>query len=325
MKRIILYVLISLVVCIINTAFAQSGLKMFTSGYVRDKDTNKPIVGAEVVLINENNDEIFRGLSNEQGFYEIGFLGPGEYHFSIGPVEGSGIFIGVAGENSMDYYKLKIVEGKNVFLNFFLGKSDHIYFKREDTKAGIINFTMAYADIDIEAGLIKDTMESSQNQFNFYYFIGEEWIDDIFPGDGHYYYSFKGKYEAMDQKCDKGFCNYKAIGVLYGIVYMHTDDWYKDKNPTYPSDNLKCLINCLRIHENIHKDDSIRIGQEFLDTEVVKKSGMDPCCKNSDCLKKIIIHLERWKKLCNDFMRENGPSEMNAKEAQKKCEDENKC
>ena len=72
-----------------NTAFAQSGLKMFTAGYVKDKDTNKPIVGAEVVLINEKNDEIFRGLSNEQGFYEIGFLEPGEYHFSIGPEEGS--------------------------------------------------------------------------------------------------------------------------------------------------------------------------------------------------------------------------------------------
>jgi hypothetical protein len=323
MRRVIFCVLIFLVVCIIgiNIAYAQSGLKMFTSGYVRDKDTNKPIVGAEVVLINENTDEIFHGLSDEHGFYEIGFLEPGEYHFSIGPEEGSGIFIGVAGENSMDSYKLKIVEGKNAFLNFFLGKSDHIYFNREDTKAGIINFTMAYTDIDAEFTNKSDTFvhDTSQNetpnQFTFSYYIRNEWIYDLFNGDGKYYFQYEGKYHA---KCTNRLCYYEARGFLVGQIWMHTTEWYKQKRPN--DDKLECFIGCLRDHENLHKEDSITIGRDLFRREVIDKSKLDICCKHKDCGDNIIKYLEKWKELCYDYMREGGPSEQRAIQAQNSCD-----
>lgn len=317
MRSLIFKILISLAVCIIsiNNAFAQSGLKMFTSGYVRDKDTIIPIVGAEVVLINEKNDEIFRGLSNEKGFYEIGFLEPGEYQFSIGPVEGSGIFIGVAGENSMDYYKLQIVEGKNVFLNFFLGKSDHIYFKREDTKAGIINFTMAYADIDAETFFHDTSQNETLNQFNFLCAIKNERISDSFTEDGKYDYLYTYRYYA---ECKNRLCYYEARGFLVGQVWMHTTEWYKQKRPN--DDKLECFIECLRLHENIHKDDSIKIGSDLFKREVIDKSKLDTCCKYKDCQSKIIKYLNKWRELCYDYMRKGGPSEQSATQAQNNCD-----
>lgn len=120
--------------------FSQSGLEMSVSGFVRDIDNNAPIPGVEVIIFRlEQNSitDIFKGVSNKNGFYTVRYLETGEYEFYL-YIPGEGL-IYVFRNHSSDQRIMNLIsikDGINTNLDIFLGVDDEEIEYRDDSLDG---------------------------------------------------------------------------------------------------------------------------------------------------------------------------------------------
>lgn len=120
--------------------FAQSGLQMSVSGRFRDINTNIPLPGLEITLVKfkKNNDtevsDIYIATSDKKGFFKIRYLKPGNYMFWIKiPKIGT---IGLIGAGYGKFSEFEIQEGKNIFLDIFLGANYYPSYEKKITHGG---------------------------------------------------------------------------------------------------------------------------------------------------------------------------------------------
>jgi hypothetical protein len=120
--------------------FAQSGLQMSVSGRFRDINTNIPLPDVEIRIVkfkkNSKTDvsDIYTATSDKKGFFKIRYLEPGNYMFWIKiPKIGT---IGLIGDNYGKFSEFEIKEGKNIYLNIFLGANYYPGYEKKITHGG---------------------------------------------------------------------------------------------------------------------------------------------------------------------------------------------
>ena len=120
--------------------FAQIGLQMSVSGRFRDINTNTPLPDVEIRIMkfkkNSKTDvsDIYTVTSDKKGFFKIRYLEPGNYMFLIKiPKIGT---IGMAGAGYGKFSEFEIQEGKNMFLDIFLGANYAPGYEKKITHGG---------------------------------------------------------------------------------------------------------------------------------------------------------------------------------------------
>ena len=313
----------------------QTGLLMSVYGWVKNIETGNSIQGVRISLFKVTKDERYifasEGTSDRNGFYKIKPLEPGLYNFSIETPGGRTVFIGrIAYEGGIkDYYKLEIKEGRNTNLNIFLGESLIPDIKRQELKDGReINFTMIIAKEEEQAvrSLVtsQQVMREGYEEYNglkimqHINIIEDDDIELDALYDWQYEYPKTGGIFCKEKQCifpsPKG--KYRAW------IKRHTLEWFK-KNilPNKSDECVKCLMDCLEVHEKTHHKLAINNGKgivkECWDEFLKKLRQPIPCCEVKDCENKynqFLIELE--------FCIQNGivNTENQANQAQRDCE-----
>jgi hypothetical protein len=126
--------------------FAQSGLEMSVSGLVRDVNSNMPIPGVEINIFKLEKDsisDIFIGTSDKNGFFKIRYLKSGNYIFRI-KLPGIGT-LGATVFEKENFNKFEVQDGRNLYLNIFLGENYIPTFEKNvSLSGGIINIKILY-------------------------------------------------------------------------------------------------------------------------------------------------------------------------------------
>jgi len=331
----------------------QTGLLMSVYGWVKNIETGNSIRRVTISLLKVIEDEKYiftsEGTSDKNGFYKIKYLEPGIYRFSIETPERGTVYIGfiALGGSNEDYYRCEIKAGENKNLNIFLGESRLPDIRREEFQDGRrIDFTMIFNKKEETRTAHKTTVAKSleTKQVNKdedkglkiiqnlnvvpvadNYEIGKEQNLDA---DYKYILGIKVDYTYDGNRCkfSSPECNYE------GFIEIHSFDWIKKKInkeridkelPPLTDDCIKCLYDCLIVHERTHMD---------LATDKVKgcwgkfllKLTLTPVQCEEDCEKLF----EQWKKELDDCIkREFATTEPDAAKAQKECEKncKNKC
>jgi hypothetical protein len=301
--------------------FAQSGLKMSVSGYVRDVNTDIPIPGVEVLLFDmkqANGIKVYSGTSNSVGFYKIRYLAAGEYEFSvINPAIG---FIHIEtitqGGEHINPYSFKIEEGINKILNVYMGEYDYPLIKTSTSlDLTRIDFTMLYVKRQVQSrSAIADASAVIYKECN-----GLTWIfntdvieieDDEYiiyppPKDAVDFGGFAREYQFQKFKaeCKDDLCEYPDFKLIVdSCIVIHKTSFY-EKIFNLPAKCAACYQQCTLNHENAHVNSFFPIACEewinFLD-----KFDTLPCCKNGDCKDQFYEHYGKFIKNINSKVNE---------------------
>jgi hypothetical protein len=275
--KIFKLILLLVIVCS-SKNYSQSGLLMSVGGTVKDIYSNKPLKDIEITLFNYVNGEpkyVFSGKSDGNGYYKIDYLESGDYTFSIeilgygSPYVNKigGMLDGVNTNSSKNLYEIRILDGKNVNLNIFLGKNPRFDVRREELFNGkIINFTLIYAPY-FEMTKSVNTMQSKQTAsaeaacpgLTLNENIPEEIVGDtdvLTDGisDKDALFDYQISIPVMDRiRCENGLCIFVNIAAnANASIKKHSNGWYKDHYPNISDTKLASLINCLLEHEKVH-------------------------------------------------------------------------
>lgn len=333
-KKFYRMIKILLILLIVSSflVFAQSGLEMSVSGFVRDVDSNAPIPGIEVIIFkveNGNITDLFRATSNRNGFYKVRFLKAGQYRFAISLHRTRMILmemISNGGSDISDIYKFEIKEGKNIYLKIFLGESNLPKIRKEISIDGSeINFTMIYRKKLQEISKFKS--EDEKKVCDGLTIVGpniQEVPDDYIIGypepdkDEIKFGSFWYDYNliAEEAECKDLKCEFSKIEVYVDTcIFIHSVKFFEEKYKT-TEDCAKCFRKCTLVHENSHSFDFFSIAcEEWL--KFLNELNLINCCNNVECIneyyKKILEMHGRVKKAMKG-------TEDRAEEEEKKCE-----
>jgi hypothetical protein len=250
--------------------FAQSGLKMSVSGYVREVNTNIPISGVEVLLFDmeqDNGIKVFRGTSNSVGFYKIRYLAAGEYEFSvINPSIGLiHIETITQGGEHRNPYLFEIEVGINKTLNVYMGEYDYPLIKTSTSPdLSKIDFTMLYVKRQVQSRSAK----AAASSVIYKECDGLTWIfntdvreieDDEYikyppPKDGVDFGGFTLQYDFQEYtyQCKDDLCKYSDFKLIVdSCIVIHKPSFY-EKVLNLPAKCAACYQQCTLNHENAH-------------------------------------------------------------------------
>jgi hypothetical protein len=257
--------------------FAQSGLEMSVSGFVRDIDGDVPIPGIEVVIFKAENGiiaDVFRGTSDRNGFYKVRYLAAGNYRFSVTMPTIGMIHIGMITSNGKTYshlYELKIRDGQNIRLDIFMGENPYPSLKRNISLDGsTITFVMKFPKAKLlkkamARNLLKSTEESCEGLTvtgpEIYEVSDDEdlAVEEDDPEDkrdvefGAFRYIkalYKPKAECKEESCI--FSNARLD--IETCILIHSMNFYKEHFHTNDDEYAACLRECTKIHEFAHSD-----------------------------------------------------------------------
>jgi len=305
LKSKIFNFVLMLIVLIGGSAFrvyAQSGLQMSVSGYIRDVNSNVPIPGVEVLIFNlkqESGIRVYKGTSGANGFYKVRFLDAGEYQFSINN-PGIGIIhieSIVQGGEVGNPYSFEITEGVNTTLNIFLGENNFPYIKVDTSEySGEINFTMLYMNRQIErrSKLSSTPVISKECEGLTWLFKTEETEvpDDVLlsyppPKDAIDFGVFKIQYNFLPYgySCENEKCKFSNLRLeVDTCILIHSVNFYMEKYK-FAKDCAECFRKCTLDHENFHADSYFSIAcEEWIN--FLNKLDSIHCCEGKDCTDK---------------------------------------
>jgi len=321
-------------------------LLMSVYGWIKNIETGNSIQGIIISLFKITEDEkyisISEGTSDKNGFYKLKPLESGAYHFSI-EIPGRGIVhIGFIefGRIAEDYYKLEIKAGENKNLNIFLGENVLPDIKREEFHNGRrIDFTMII-DKEVEpetthksAGAKSlEIQQAMQEEYKGLRIIQDPNLNVVgddkrlgYKGDadGIYKYSFYPEIRATFNGNTCEFPQRKAI--FKGWIEIHSFEWEKkkmneerEKNglPPHSDDYIRCMYDCLIVHERTHMDLAPKKVKDAWDYFLGKLVPIP-----AECEEECIRWAKHWRNhLIVDVEDGIGSTEVFAKKAQKECE-----
>jgi hypothetical protein len=278
-KKLYVMVTILLFLLIGNAfpVFAQSGLEMSVSGFVRDVDSNAPIPGIEVVIFKVENEvitDVYNGTSDTNGFYKVRYLAAGNYRFSVTMPTIGMIHIGMITSNGKTYshlYELKIRDGQNIRLDIIMGENPYPSLKRKISLDGsTITFEMNFPKTKLlkkamARNLLKDLEESCQGLTVTgpeIYPVSDDvdlvWEEDD-PEDkkdvefGTFRYilaRYMPNANCENEKCI--FYNFRVD--VETCILIHSVNFFKEHFNTNDDEYAACLRECTKIHEFAHSD-----------------------------------------------------------------------
>jgi hypothetical protein len=317
--------------------FAQSGLQMSVSGYVRDVNSNMPIAGLEVLIFNleqESRIKVFKGTTNVNGFYKVRFLNAGKYQFSINKPKIGIIHIDAIAQGGEvgNPYSFEIIEGVNKRLNIFMGENNFPYIKVDTSEySGEINFTMLYMKRQVEIKSIRSSAPVITKECD-----GLTWIfkteeievpDDyqlIYPppkdgstdfGSFHFQYNFF----TFEYSCENDKCKYTDFRLeVDSCILVQSVNFYMEKYK-FTEDCAKCFRKCTLYHENAHANSFFPIAcEEWIN--FLNKFDSIPCCKDKDCTDTFYEYLSEFKKkIKSELEKEHDTLKVKDRECQSKC------
>jgi hypothetical protein len=336
--------------------FAQSGLEMSVSGFVRDVNSNAPIPGVEVIifrLVQNSITDIFRGISNENGFYTVRYLETGDYEFYLDiPDEG---LIYVFRNHSSDQRIMNLIsikDGININLDIFLGVDDEEIEYRDDSLDGTrICYNLIYKKFEeIQKSETTVNYNESQTQSSkivehnglTIIFGAPEVIPDDQPLPGTSDPDAQGICDPssirLDYKQIMPFCDRRTVPerkkcdfdhkpkskIIFEIKIFSKERmkmFYVNKysnmcnNNDFTDSFIQCQHDCLIKHEQTHQELGANILMNFWDELWIKyKSTSCSCTKDcTDIINKLFVNFLK------SFEDEYNKTEDNADEAQCEC------
>lgn len=310
------------------------------------------------VMPNGNFTYVSSGTSDSNGFYKVKYLEAGAYEFSIKIPEIGSLFIGVHGDWIEDTssrekrlkgpYTFEVRKGENKNLNIFLGERTIPGVKREESlDSRRIDITMFSSKREeLKADLETKTLKAIEKLITSQEEIREEYrgliiIQHLIPmeagdneklgktGNADAEYQHELVYSAP-WICEKTTCKFKEApkGVFKGWIRIHNFDWIKKREnekrknkgePPYSDDYIRCLINCLIVHEKTHMELATQIVKKCWDEYLSILPVEDKCC--DECAG-IVSWLENQLKHCVDTGID--ATEDKANEEREKCKN-SKC
>jgi hypothetical protein len=319
------------------TVFAQTGLEMSVSGFVRDVYTNIPIAGVEVLLFDmehANGIKVYRGTSNSVGFYKIRYLAAGEYEFSfINPAVGLiHIETIIQGGEYRNPYSFEIEVGINKNLNVYMGEYDYPLIKMSTSPdLSTIDFTMLYVKRQVQ---IRSEKAASSSVI-YKECDGLTWIfntdvreieDDEYikyppPKDAIDFGGFTFQYDFQEYtyECKDDLCKYSDFKLIVdSCIVIHKPSFY-EKVYNLPAKCASCYQQCTLNHENAHVNSFFPVAcEEWIN--FLNKFDTLPCCKNKDCKDQFYEHLAEFRKnVKNRLNEEHKVLDIKDKECQSSC------
>ena len=322
-------------------AFAQSGLKMSVSGFVRDVDVDVPIPGIEVVIFKVENGiiaDVFKGTSDRDGFYKVRYLAAGNYRFSVTMPTIGMIYIGMITSNGKTYnhlYELKIRDGQNIRLDILMGENPYPSLKRNISLDGsTITFVMKLPKAKLlkkalSRNLLKDLDESCPGLTvtgpEIYEVSDDE--DLVFEEDdpedkkdiefGKFSYIL-ARYQP-DVECIKESCIFSNFRLdVETCILLHSVNFYKEHFNTNDDVYAACLRECTKIHEFAHSDSFFPVLCNLWKQLLNDLKILDCCGNNTDaCRDGFIKRFEIFKLALKDELE---PTEDEAAQDTKSCE-----
>ncbi|UCH93738.1 MAG: carboxypeptidase regulatory-like domain-containing protein [Candidatus Aminicenantes bacterium] len=309
-------------------AFAQSGLEMSVSGFVRDINSNLPIPGVQIIIVRSEQGsltDIFIETSDKNGFFKVRYLQAGNYIFRLKSPEN--MILGSTLEPK-NFDKLVIKEGMNVNLNVFLGESEISSFEKSVSMDGArIIFNILYDKTlyqEIEALKKEGKFELSDKALDTTGY-GElkilgpypiEVEDDyiIIDSDGdkcdsaiEYGFPKIDYYEIICNKDEPGgtcYCSFISLKCyIVTKLYIHKRTYWEKRYPNANKNCIDCIMDCVLLHEWTHKE----LMDEFIQNKWnslknrLKEGITDYCCDNDKvcklvCRQKLLkVQLELYK------------------------------
>jgi len=235
---------------------------------------------------------------------------------------------------------LEIKPGENKNLNIFLGENVLPDIKREEFQnGGRIDFTMII-DKEVEpemtgksAGVksleIQQAMEEEYKGLRIIQDPNLNPVGDdiqIGKGDKGGRYKFSFRVRTTSYRFNGRTCEFpQPEAILKGWIEIHYFEWLKkkmnkerEKNglPHYLDDYIRCMYNCLIVHERTHMDLAPKAVKNAWDNFLKKLVPISAECSD-EC--------KRWKNYCEERLKVDvedgiGLTQLDADNAQKECE-----
>jgi hypothetical protein len=336
--------------------FGQSGLEMSVSGFVREVYNNAPIPGVEVIIFRlEQNSitDIFKGVSNKNGFYTVRYLETGEYEFYL-YIPGEGL-IYVFRNHSSDQRimnRISIKDGINTNLDIFLGVDDEEIEYRDDSLDGTrVCYNLIYKKFE-EIQISETTVNYNESQTQSPEIVehngltiilgAPEVIPDDQPIPGTNDPDAQGICDPsairLDYKQIMPFCDIRTIPerkkcdfdrqpkskIIFEIKIFSKERmkmFYVNKYSNICNINdftesfIQCQHDCLIKHERTHQELGANIMMNLWD-ELWLKYKSTSCSCTKDCtniIDKLFVNFLK------SFQEKYNKTEDNADEAQCKC------
>ena len=235
---------------------------------------------------------------------------------------------------------MEIKPGENKNLNIFLGENVLPDIKREEFQnGGRIDFTMII-DKEVEpemtgksAGVksleIQQAMEEEYKGLRIIQDPNLNPVGDdiqIGKGDKGGRYKFSFRVRTTSYRFNGRTCEFpQPEAILKGWIEIHSFDWLKNKMnkereknglPHYLDDYIRCMYNCLIVHERTHMDLAPKAVKNAWDNFLKKLVPISAECSD-EC--------KRWKNYCEERLKVDvedgiGLTQLDADNAQKECE-----